>query len=367
MTIRNSYAVCDIGFELSFAAVLGTLAGAEVFRRIRSAARQQKRTKQQKYRQPGILRRRAAGFAWSLCETLCIAFCASAATFPVLILRGLSVSLYAVVSSMAVLWMVQPMMLLGLGAAFTGSIPALEPVYGVVSQAASFLTRWFNAWAVWISTKPGASLYFDTWYAAAVCLLLFVLCGLALHWKVRLRAALPCLLLVAAAAIGMGNALTRDVIHIDLVGSAGNPAIVVTQNRTAVVLFRGGAANQRAVENQLARRGVTTVELLEDLRLDPQTACTLPAKTVYRTAALPEGSTSTRHCTAADVETRRTRSGCLVRLTIGGQEFVTLSGTVQLEQPLQTQWLMASTANPASIRWEHLLSKSSRYHWMQGG
>ena len=85
------------------------------------------------------------------------------------------------------------------------------------------------------------------------------------------------------------------------------------------------------------------------------------------TAALPEGSTSTRHCTAADVETRRTRSGCLVRLTIGGQEFVTLSGTVQLEQPLQTQWLMASTANPASIRWEHLLSKSSRYHWMQGG
>ena len=367
MTIRNSYAVCDIGFELSFAAVLGTLAGAEVFRRIRSAARQQKRTKQQKYRQPGILRRRAAGFAWSLCETLCIAFCASAATFPVLVLRGLSVSLYAVVSSMAVLWMVQPMLLLGLGAAFTGSIPALEPVYGVVSQAASFLTRWFNAWAVWISTKPGASLYFDTWYAAAVCLLLFVLCGLALHWKVRLRAALPCLLLVAAAAIGMGNALTRDVIHIDLVGSAGNPAIVVTQNRTAVVLFRGGAANQRAVENQLARRGVTTVELLEDLRLNPQTACTLPAKTVYRTAALPEGSTSTRHCTAADVETRRTRSGCLVRLTIGGQEFVTLSGTVQLEQPLQTQWLMASTANPASIRWEHLLSKSSRYHWMQGG
>ena len=106
---------------------------------------------------------------------------------------------------------------------------------------------------------------------------------------------------------------------------------------------------------------------MEDLRLDPQTACTLPAKTVYRTATLPEGSTSTRHCTAADVETRRTRSGCLVRLTIGGQEFVTLSGTVQLEQPLQTQWLLASTANPASIRWEHLLSKSSRYHWMQGG
>ena len=29
MSAFNSYAVCDIGFELSFAAVAGTLAGAE--------------------------------------------------------------------------------------------------------------------------------------------------------------------------------------------------------------------------------------------------------------------------------------------------------------------------------------------------
>ena len=32
MTLGNSYAVCDVGFELSFAAVLGTLAGAELAR-----------------------------------------------------------------------------------------------------------------------------------------------------------------------------------------------------------------------------------------------------------------------------------------------------------------------------------------------
>ena len=38
MSAFNSYAVCDIGFELSFAAVAGTLAGAELVRR-RSARR----------------------------------------------------------------------------------------------------------------------------------------------------------------------------------------------------------------------------------------------------------------------------------------------------------------------------------------
>ena len=44
----------------------------------------------------------------SLTETVCIGVCASAAAFPVLVLRGLSVSIYAVLSGVAVLWMVKP-------------------------------------------------------------------------------------------------------------------------------------------------------------------------------------------------------------------------------------------------------------------
>ena len=63
-----------------------------------------------------------------------------------------------------------------------------------------------------------------------------------------------------------------------LVGSANAPAVVVTPNDTAVVLFRGGASAQNAVENQLARRGVQTVELVADLSTNPKTACTLEAE-----------------------------------------------------------------------------------------
>ena len=92
--------------------------------------------------------------------------------------------------------------------------------------------------------------------------MLILLCWLAFHWRVRLRVAGPCILLAAVVSIGLGNALSRDVVHIDLVGSANAPAVVVTQNDTAVVLFRGGNSAQNAVENQLARRGVQTVELL---------------------------------------------------------------------------------------------------------
>ena len=367
MTARNSYAVCDIGFELSFAAVVGTVAGGACIRRIREWWCQDFWKKSENpVRRPWYLRVFPDRF-WGLAESACISLFASAATFPVLVLRGLSVSIYAVLSGAAVLWMVKPMMLLGLGTAFAGLVPVAGPLYLLLGKAAEALTGLLNRWTVWISTKPGAGLYFDTNYAALVCLLLMALCGLAHLWKVRLRVAVPGLLLTAALAIGAGNALCRDVVHIDLVGSANSPAVVVSQNHTAVVLFRGGASTQRALENQLARRGVTTVELLADLRLDPENACTLPARTMCRVAVQPVGSAVTRQTSTAAVETLRTRFGCLVRLTIGEQQFVTVSGTVTLAEPVRAQWLLASPAKPEAVQWEQLLSRSDHYQWMQGG
>ena len=370
MTAANSYAVWDIGFELSFAAVVGTVAGNACIRRMRDAHDRRFWVKAGENLQKPVRRpwySKLPKGVQGLVESACIAACASAATFPVLVLRGLSVSAWAVVSSIAVLWMVQPLLLLGLAVAFVGLVPWLAPVHGVLSRAADLLTGLLNGWAVWLSTKPGASIYFDTAYAALVCLLLCGLGVLAFRWRVRLRVALPGILLAAAVGIGLGNALSRDVVHIDLVGSANSPAVVVSQNHTAVVLFRGGASTQRALENQLARRGVTTVELLADLRLDPENACTLPARTMCRVAVQPVGRAVTRQTQTAAVETLHTRFGCLVRLTIGEQQFVTVSGTVTLAEPVRAQWLLASPAKPEAVQWEQLLSRSDRYQWMQGG
>ena len=366
MTAVNSYAVWDIGFELSFAAVAGTVAGGACIRRMRDAYDRRFWIKagenlQKPVRRPWFNRlpERLQGLA----ESACIAACASAATFPVLVLRGLSVSVWAMVSSIAVLWMVQPLLLLGLAVAFAGLVPWLAPVHGALSRAADLLTGLLNGWAVWLSTKPGASIYFDTAYAALVCLLLCGLGVLAFRWRVRLRVALPGILLAAAVGIGLGNALSRDVVHIDLVGSAQAPAVVVTQNDRAVVLFRGGSAAQRAVENQLARRGVRTVELVADLRMNAKTACTLPAQQGIRAERLPVNTARKLRCTPAAVELLRTREGCLVRLAIGNRQFVTLSGRAELAQPLQTEWLIATPKKPETVQYQKLLALR-RYSWM---
>ena len=366
MTAANSYAVWDIGFELSFAAVAGTVAGGACIRRMRDAHDRHFWIKagenlQKPVRRPWFNRlpERLQGLA----ESACIAACASAATFPVLVLRGLSVSVWAMVSSIAVLWMVQPLLLLGLAVAFAGLVPWLAPVHGALSRAADLLTGLLNGWAVWLSTKPGASIYFDTAYAALVCLLLCGLGVLAFRWRVRLRVALPGILLAAAVGIGLGNALSRDVVHIDLVGSAQAPAVVVTQNDRAVVLFRGGSAAQRAVENQLTRRGVRTVELVADLRMNAKTACTLPAQQGIRAERLPVNTARKLRCTPAAVELLRTREGCLVRLSIGNRQFVTLSGRAELAQPLQTEWLIATPKKPETVQYQKLLALR-RYSWM---
>ena len=356
----------DIGFELSFAAVVGTVAGNACIRRMRDAHDRRFWIKagenlQKPVRRPWFNRlpERLQGLA----ESACIAACASAATFPVLVLRGLSVSAWAVVSSIAVLWMVQPLLLLGLAVAFVGLVPWLAPVHGALSRAADLLTGLLNGWAVWLSTKPGGSIYFDTAYAALVCLLLCGLGVLAFRWRVRLRVAVPGILLAAAVGIGLGNALSRDVVHIDLVGSAQAPAVVIAQSDRAVVLFRGGSAAQRAVENQLARRGVRTVELVADLRMNAKTACTLPTQQGIRAERLPVNASRKLRCTPAAVELLRTREGCLVRLSIGNRQFVTLSGRAELAQPLKTEWLVATPKEPEAVQYQKLLALRS-YGWM---
>ena len=364
MTAGNSYAVWDIGFQLSFAAVLGTVAGGECIRRLREWWHGQLRKKApDPAKRPWFLR--MPDRFWGLAESACVSVCASAATFPVLVLNGLSVSIWAAVSSVTVLWMVQPILLLSLGTAFAGLIPHAEPVYGLLSRADVLLTGLLNRWAVWIGAKPGAGIYFDTAYAALVCLLLLALFGLALHWKIRLRVAAPCLLLAIAVSTGLGNALSRDLVHIDLVGSANAPAVVVAQNDTAIVLLRGGEATRQAVEHQLARRGVRRVELVVDLRSDPQTEEFPEAERTVSAEKLAAGSAVKYRCIPAAVELLRTRRGTLVRLTVGNRQFVTLSGEVTLATPLRVQWLLASPAKPDAVRWEKLLALGTDYRWME--
>ena len=369
MCLGNGYAVYDVGFELSFAVVMGTLAGAECAGRGRERYYDRKKKRKSRREKPSravLLFRRFAGGVW---DSLCVSLCASAATFPVLVLRGMSTTVWAVASGVAVLWLVGPMLSFGLGAALLGlaaeGLPLFEIIRRPVAFCAEGLAWLMNEWAFRVSVLPGASLWFDGTYAALVCLALILLCVMAMRRHIRLRVALPTVILLAALAIGLETALSWNVVNIELVGTRAAPAVVITQRGKAVVLFRGSSITQRAVENQLEKRGVRTVELLVDLRMQPEMRCTLQVEKCINAAALAENTTRRASCGEVDLELFRTRQGCILRMRVGGQRFITLSGTVRPAKPIRAEWLLASMARPDNIRYTDCLTLSSKYRWME--
>ena len=367
MTAGNSCAVCDVGFQLSFAAVVGTLAGGAVVRRSQEVWEKQRAKK--KRPRLRFWKRKALGLAGSLWETVCISACASMATFPVLVLRGMSTTVWAVASGVAVLWLVGPMLSFGLGAALLGLAAEGLPLFEIIRRPAAFCAEglaWLmNEWAFRVSVLPGASLWFDGTYAALVCLALILLCVMAMRRHIRLRVALPTVILLAALAIGLETALSWNVVNIELVGTRAAPAVVITQREKAVVLFRGSSITQRAVENQLEKRGVRTVELLVDLRMQPEEPCRIEAQKRINAAALAENTTRRASCGEVELELFRTRQGCILRMRVGGQRFITLSGTVRPAKPIRAEWLLASSARPENIRYTDCLTLSSKYRWME--
>ena len=369
MCLGNGYAVYDVGFELSFAAVMGTLAGAECAGRGRERYYDRKKKRKSRREKPShavLLFRNFAGGVW---DSLCVSLCASAATFPVLVLRGMSTTVWAVASGVAVLWLVGPMLSFGLGAALLGlaaeGLPLFEIIRRPVAFCAEGLAWLMNEWAFRVSVLPGASLWFDGTYAALVCLALILLCVMAMRRHIRLRVALPTVILLTALAIGLEMALGWNVVNIELVGTRASPAVVITQREKAVVLFRGSSITQRAVENQLEKRGVRTVELLVDLRMQPEMRCTLQVEKRINAAALAENTTRRASCGEVDLELFRTRQGCILRMRVGGQRFITLSGTVRPAKPIRAEWLLASMARPENIRYTDCLNLSSKYRWME--
>ena len=369
MCLGNGYAVYDVGFELSFAAVMGTLAGAECAGRGWERYYDRKKKRKGRREKPSravLLFRHFAGGVW---DSLCVSLCASAATFPVLVLRGMSTTVWAVASGVAVLWLMGPMLSFGLGAALLGlaaeGLPLFEIIRRPVAFCAEGLAWLMNEWAFRVSVLPGASLWFDGTYAALVCLALILLCVMAMRRHIRLRVVLPTVILLAALAIGLETALSRNVVNIELVGTRAAPAVVITQREKAVVLFRGSSITQQAVENQLEKRGVKTVELLVDLRMQPEMRCTLQVEKRINAAALAENTTRRVSCGEVDLELFRTRQGCILRMRVGGQRFITLSGTVRPAKPIRAEWLLASMARPDNIRYTDCLTLNSKYRWME--
>ena len=361
MSALNSYAVCDVGFQLSYAAVAGTLAGVEL-------ARQGPQNQDQGGhldRGPVPLGQRLAAAAGrELRTTLCISACATAATFPVLVGWGMSTSPYALVSGVAILWVVQPLMTLGILAALAGMVPALDPAYHLLAAGAGALVKLLNGWVRMAAGWPGSQLRFDTRYAALVCLALMGLCWLAWRGKVRPRLWVPAAAAAAALALAAASVLGRDVIQVSLVGGAQSPSAILTQGDYTLVLYRGGTTGPEAVETWLENHGVSQPQLVIDLRAEASSADQPQAGRII-TPAWHQSDYFYYEisCGPFDTQLLKTPEGIILRVDAGEWSLGAVAGSPRLAHPVQVDWLLASPANPQPFRWQGVAALG-RYSWM---
>ena len=342
--LQNAYAPCDIGFQLSFCAVLGVQAAAELLRREEHAAADHP----------------TAARLCRLAEPVQTAALASLATLPVLVAHGMAASLAGLLCNVLVVWMLQPALQMGIALLVLSAVPFLLPL---VNLTALVLSLWLKL-MLWLVERcaalPFASLYLPQRYTLFVLAVLGAL-AVCFWYAKRLRWYLPAAAVCAVAAIGMGVWMQRDVVQIDLVGSSNNPCVVCVQNGHVVVFFRGGESNLSAVNSFLAGRS-REVPLLIDLRAKPSQldfgadeVITMHDMAAYSARPVLDGLT---------LDLYHNKSASLAVLGVGERHIAVGAGSIQLAEPVSVDVLCAPGTWSASVQPDAVLYTSTAPKWL---
>lgn len=349
-SLSNAYTIYDVSFLLSFSATAGVLFGAS---KVRAFWR--------RYPKPPKRIRRIG----KTLELVLPSLCASCATLPVLVLCGMNVSAVSVLTNLATLWLIPPILICGLCAAVLGSVPILLPLYRAAALAGGILVRLLNGLVALFAAVPGASLHAETPYPVAVLCILGLFWLAARYFRLPRERTLACGAGLLAFAFLLHAGLSRDLIQVAQVGNAYTPATVILQQGQAAVLYRGGAYNTRKIQEYLEDRNISDIRLLIDLRMDPTSACTLEADTC---AAFSEWEKGTYRYTfgALEIQTVVEGEGGYVLLQGGDCTLAVTTGTQPKDAvPIAADVFLAASGNPGHFaEASAALCLSQSYPWL---
>ena len=195
----------------------------------------------------------------------------------------------AVPANLLVVWLLGPALRLGILALVLSFVPVLDPLFHGASLLLGIVLRLMTTLAAWCAALPVAHIALPVRYTLWVLAVFAVLA--ALFWRTRqLRRFVPVGFVCAVAAVMLGGTMQRDVVRLAMVGTAGNGCVVAVQNNRAVVLYRGSAANGRAVQQYLTQNGAPELAAVIDLRTEPG-EMPLQAAQLLTINDLPQGLT----------------------------------------------------------------------------
>lgn len=287
---------------------------------------------------------------------------ATLATLPVLLLHGMAASGAAVPANLLVVWLLGPALRLGILALVLSFVPVLDPLFHGASLLLGIVLRLMTTLAAWCAALPVAHIALPVRYTLWVLAVFAVLA--ALFWRTRqLRRFVPVGFVCAVAAVMLGSTMQRDVVRLAMVGTAGNGCVVAVQNNRAVVLYRGSAANGRAVQQYLTQNGAPELAAVIDLRTEPGE---MPLQTaqLLTIADLPQGLTHLQLLDTVEVDLLHTNAAALAVLDVGGWHAAASAGKLILADPVAVDLYCAGGSCPEAIQAKAILCNQQTPKWL---
>lgn len=346
MGLQNAYAPCDIGFQLSFCAVLGVQAAAALTCAEERAAEDK----------PAAVR-----LLCRLAEPVQSAALASLATLPVLVAHGMAASLAGLVCNVLVVWMLQPALQMGILLLAVSAVPFLLPF---TNLTALLLSLWLKL-LLWLVERCAALPF------ASVCLpqryTLFVLAVLgmlaAAYWHAKKAAGLPARSgRLRGAGCGHGTVDAKGRCAAGSRGCGQQPlrGLRAEWKDGGVFPRRGEQPGRR--EKLPCRRSRGEPALLVDLRAKP-TELDFAAAEVVTMQEQPNFATRPVLDGLA-LDLYHNKSASLAVLEVGGRHIAVGAGNIQLAEPVRVDVLCAPGSWPDAVQPDTVLYTSTAPKWL---
>lgn len=350
--LQNAYAPCDVGFQLSFCAVVGVQAAEALSKWENMHIPEGKENVSSWLR--GIL-------LYGL-KSIQAALFASLATLPVLVAHNLTTSGVSLMTNLLVVWMLQPALLLGLFTLFAEITPFLAPVSRMASFLLSVWLHWMLLIVEWCAGLPMAQMVLPAKYTLTVFFVLMLLAFV--FWRLKhFGWYFPAVTICIVWAILLGNWAQKDVVRIAMVGASNNPCVVCMQNKQALVLFRGGQSNLNALEQYLSDCSITGTVSVVDLRQNPS-ELDFTGFVTNRVESLPRYSTQTV-LDGLSLDLYHDSSGNLAVLSVQNRHIAAMTGNIQLPEPVAVDVFCAAGALSESVQARTILTCSATAAWLE--
>ena len=369
LTAVNPACAADAGLLLSVSATLGILLANGQFEQFRASRTQRRKERKGKEKKKGA--NRGERILLGIANSIFLSAAAALATIPVLVAIGGEISLFSVLTNLIAVPLITPVLIFGLLTALTLGIPLLTVPSRVFALFCGGLIRLLNSLTGWIADLPFGVVHLQGIYPLAVALvglgLILLLFRMPAGRLKRKAAVLSSGLLLSAVALGV--LLDAGTVRVALVGYTQQPAVVITKESTAAVLWRGGETNLDAVEHYLETEGVDKVSLLincvsDELkreleeRFSPNQYCDAKEDVVVGITFEPIDGIM--------VSVRRQADGILFPISVNGTTLCCATGKTDLGQVPQTEIFLAGTQRPKGLAMQKVLVGGRSAEWVLG-